>query len=108
MVIGAGRARAADSRWNDVTRIAGELSDHDWKVDREKFDQLLADCFATVAAEPGSAYYRYWSAVYRWRVARNSFEPGDAQLAAAARTVVDELNVARTLCPTFGPIYSML
>jgi tetratricopeptide (TPR) repeat protein len=107
-VAGANGARVAEGHWRDVRTIERELVQTDWKPDPDRFARLLAGCSAAVSAEPGSAYYRYWAAVYRWRAARNTYEPGDERLTTAARAAVGDLNAARALCPTFGPIYSVL
>lgn len=108
-VVDAERARRADHEWTAAQRIVARLDRDGWPASEGgRFDRLRVRASAAVAHAPQSAYYGYWSAVYRWRIARNLYERGDPMLLAAARDAVAELNRARALCPTFGPIYSVL
>src|SRR5205807_2121922 len=67
-----------------------------------------------VAREPGDAYRRYWAATYRWQALSTRRDPQtrrvlrDEQNLAEAERVIDQLNDARRLCPTYAPVYSLL
>jgi tetratricopeptide (TPR) repeat protein len=49
--------------------------------------------------EPDNVTYKYWLSAYRWK--STVHEPD------TTRRIVDELNRARALCPTFGPAYCL-
>ncbi len=123
MLWAVGGALAA---WNSqtasdrATAIADRLAPLDWKGTEADFARLMGEASAAVAADPSDVKARYMLACYRWHIASRGVTedpsrdnaPPDATAApgpdrADALRVVDELNAAREVCPTFGPAYAV-
>jgi tetratricopeptide (TPR) repeat protein len=113
-MIHAMRAWEGERHWQRARPLARALSRTDWKASDAEFAALLDAAGRAVAAEPDNAYYRYWTAVYRWRWLRMQADEPTASLpvndrtVAAAQRIVGELNEARTRAPTFGLVYTIL
>ena len=104
----ARRTKVADAHWRKAQPIVRQLERKDWEGTRQQYDRLIAPAQAAIDAQPESAYYRYWTALYRWRQSRRTRDDNDPMLLPEAKQVVAELHEARRLCPTYGPIYSVL
>ncbi len=108
VIVGAVRASAGDEHWRAARRLAARLEDAGWHGSPEEIDHLRREIDAAVAAEGDDVHLLYWRAVYGWRVARRQFGSGSAELIAASRAIIDDLNTARRFCPTFGSLYTVL
>jgi tetratricopeptide (TPR) repeat protein len=113
-VIGAKRAWRAEHHFARAQRLSWRLADKEWRGTDAEYADLLDTASAAVAAEPDDAYHRYRAAFYRWNwVAAQTDEQTGRPLVndrtvAAAQRVVDELNQARTACPSYGLAYTLL
>ena len=111
---GAVRAWQAERDWHDARRLAGALNRRRWKAPEYDFSRLLTAATAAIEAEPDNAYYRYWTAIYRWRWLRMQADPVTDKLpvnagtVAAAQRIIGDLNEARARAPTFGLVYTIL
>jgi tetratricopeptide (TPR) repeat protein len=113
-MIDATRAWQGERHWKRARPQALALGRKDWRASDAEFASLLNAAGAAIAADPDNAYYRYWTAVYRWRWLRMQAGEATANLpvndrtVAAAQRIVGELNEARSRAPTFGLVYSIL
>jgi len=75
------------------------------------YDHLFEHADAATAAEPDNIHYRQQLGLYKWLSLTAFIDPNSGRLQDRARPwarqIVDELNAARPLCPTYGPICSM-
>jgi tetratricopeptide (TPR) repeat protein len=103
----------SEEQWRAARRWANRLERRDWAGTPQQFAALLRACDAALAVAPDNAYFHNWTAVYRWRdVAAHQRDPDTGKLTPAgaerAKAVVDQLNRARWLCPTYGEVYTFL
>jgi len=110
-IVGSIAAWRAEERWSRATRLEAALRKKNWQGTNEDYVALLKEAEAAVAAEPGNIEYRYWLGVYRWRSISRITHPKTGEMLVSkkhARRIVAELNQARALCPTYGPLYSTI
>ena len=104
----ADRARAAESLWSVAQDRAAELAAADWHGSDQAYIDLLTPAAAAVAREPGDVEYRYWTDAYRWHLIARDADAGTggtglpAEALPFAAQLVDDLDGARALCPTYG------
>ncbi len=111
--VGAFRAAKAEAASDAAYTLAGKLENVDWNGSDDEFAALITTASAAVDAEPDNAECRYWLNIYRWRSISRDVDPatGDLRMSAEelefARHIVDDLHVARALCPTLGDAYCL-
>jgi tetratricopeptide (TPR) repeat protein len=107
----ARNAYGAESHWRQALRAENTLRENDWLGTNEEYDELLSHAEQAVARQPANVNYRHWLNVYRWHAISRVTDPETGNLVVTAQTleftkrIVDELNQARVLCPTFGATY---
>ena len=113
-MVHAMRAWEGERHWHRARPRALALGRKDWKASDAEFAALLDAAGRAVVAEPDNAYYRYWTAVYRWHWLRmqaneaSTSLPVNERTVAAAQRIVGDLNEARARAPTFGLVYTIL
>jgi tetratricopeptide (TPR) repeat protein len=109
------KSQAASDR---ATAIAEHLEPLDWKGTDAECSRLIEEASDAVDANPSDVKARYSLACYRWHIASSGendqpqHNPSDdaapsGPSRADALQVIDDLNAAREICPTFGPAYAV-
>jgi tetratricopeptide (TPR) repeat protein len=107
-MVGADGAARADATYDQAESLARRLEHVDWEGSQNEMDHLRTLLDEAVDLQPDNVKYRYRRALYDWRIAANKYDRDTPERAAAARDVVDQLNAARVVCPTYGLAYSVL
>lgn len=113
-VFGANDARVAEGHWKQA--LAGEqnLMESDWQGTDDEYVYLLRHASRAVARQPDNVHYRHWLNVYRWHAISRTTDPNTGELLLPieavefAERIVDDLNLARVSCPTFGATWCVL
>lgn len=115
MVTDATWAYAAESNWDQVQSDAAEMEQAGWaNCDDEQYVQLLSHASRATQLQPDNISYRYWLNAYRWNAIsrERDAQTGDAVLSdqqvVFARRIAEELKQAIQMCPTYGPVHSLL
>lgn len=111
-LIGATRWMMAETQWARTVQLEKFLTRENWIGNNDDYIELLLTAKSATEWQSDDVEYRHWLNVYRWyTVVRPDPATGriimDEQARAWARTIADEFNAARALCPTFGPAYCM-
>jgi tetratricopeptide (TPR) repeat protein len=92
--------------------LADDVNSETGENARNDYTDLIDTASKAVAADPDDVKHRYWLDVYRWRAVKAMSAADDPATDPAARAavsdIVDDLNQARLLCPTFGSAYSLM
>lgn len=112
-LIGANNARLAEGYWNKALAIEKVLKDKDWKGTEAEYVELISRTDIAMRCEPDNKTYQYALNFYHWysiTKARGcdveaTAIPEESML--AVHNVVDGLNKAIVICPTYGPSYSL-
>jgi tetratricopeptide (TPR) repeat protein len=110
-LVGANAARSAEASWSDAVQVEAQIRNQQWLASNEAYAALLEPAVAATEAEPDNVKYRHWLNVYRWNAIRRVRDPRTGLVILTPETrdfseqIVDNLNQARTLCPTFGATY---
>ena len=110
-LVGADGARRAEAHWKEALLVERRLAEDGWLGTNEDYAALLRRAGAAAECEPANVTYRHWLNVYRWRSVSRVTDPETGavvmtpQTLAFAERIVEELNQARVLCPTFGATY---
>ncbi len=104
------RAYQGENFYNRSRSIGEDLQANQWQGSDTDYADLLSNSAHAVQWEQGNIFYRYRDGGYRWRaITRQRDADGNTTLQgpdlAEARRIIADLNQARALCPTFGPIY---
>jgi O-antigen ligase len=112
-VVGADESRRADEGAREAERVAAYLADNGWQGGDEDYTRLLENASSASEIEPDRVEHRYWLNTYRWRSLSRERDPNTGDLLVTAdtldftRRIVNELQAARPLCPTYGPLVSL-
>ena len=107
-LLGANSARLAETHWKKALAVERRLSARDWQGSDEEYIELIRHAGSAADYEPGNVKYRHWLNVYRWESISRITDPNTGELAIPEQSmefvhrIVDELNSARALCPTYG------
>ena len=113
-LIGADNARIAEAHWQRAVVTEKGLVDRNWQGTDAEYADLISHASAAASHQPENIEYQHWLNVYRWHSIGNITDPntGDIiipeNLMPSVLDIVREFHNARTLCPTYGPIYSMV
>jgi O-antigen ligase/tetratricopeptide (TPR) repeat protein len=83
------------------------------KPNDDDYIDLIAAAQAAAQSAPSNVTYRYWLNYYRWESLGRNVDPESGRILLRAdalpivRHIAEELSMARTLCPTFGPAYAL-
>jgi len=112
-LVGANNARVAEAHWQEARNVESFIRKNGKGTEAEYAD-LISHAWAAVDYEPDNIKYRHWLNVYRWRSVSQTIDTdiGDIvipeDLMPTVGDIVDEFHKARALCPTYGPIYSIV
>jgi O-antigen ligase len=109
---GAEEARIGERWWQKAYKIEKKLRTNDRAGSDSDFEELILYAAKAAQIQPDNIEYRYWLNVWRWWNAARKTDPETGGLTNEAvgevYGIVDELKKARTICPTFGPVYCLL
>ncbi len=105
---------SAESHWSRTLQLERFLGAQNWQGTNEEFAELISRAAAASEAEPGNVHYRHWLNVYRWRSISRVRDEETGELVITplqedfTRRIIEELNGARRICPTFGPSHATI
>jgi len=114
ILINADSARIAEAHWEKALNLQKCSADRAWQGADQDYAELISHAATASGYEPENVRYQYWLQVYRWRSISQTLnlDTGGVVISEQSMPVVHdivaELCKARFLCPTYGPIYSML
>lgn len=114
MLLEADAARLAARHWSQVVALEADLAEANWQGSDEEFRYLLTRAEKAEQCEPDNIKYKHWLNTYRWRAISRDIDANVdegallAEIERITRRIADELNRARTLCPTFGATWVVL
>jgi hypothetical protein len=85
-----------------------------WQGSEQEYADLVPLLAAASDCDPTNVVYRHCLNEYRWHSISKVRNPDTGQtfisedLMPAVLDIVKELHLARTICPTYGPIYSLV
>ncbi len=107
----ANNARLAEACWKRAMILETDLMKANWQADDQEYVELIASAAKASHYQPENIKYRHWLNVYRWQSISRLADPNTGELVIPpqavefVRRIVEELNLARPLCPTFGATY---
>jgi tetratricopeptide (TPR) repeat protein len=110
VLVTANDARIAEAHWKDAIVYEQQLSQSNWQGADEEYARLIGNAATAVARQTGNVQYRYWLNVYRWRAisrAGDTVPQPQTIVAGFVERIVRDLEQARLLCPTYGPLYCL-
>lgn len=110
-VAGADKARIGENYWRQALATEKQMKDSGQSADENDYEKLISSASKAALAEPENIEYQYWLNVWKWRIAVMKTDM-QGQLTNQAMqdvfNIADSLEKAKTLCPTFGPVYCLL
>ncbi len=113
-LVGANNARIAETHWQKALDIEKGLINRNWQGTDAEYAELISHTRAAVDYQPDNIRYRHWLNVYRWRsICQTTHLDTDEfiltdDLAPTIHDIVAEFHKAITVCPTYGPMYSIV
>jgi len=113
-LIGANNFRIAEAHWAKAIDIEKNLVDRDWQGTDAEYADLISNAEMALDYQPENVRYRHWLSVYRWRSISRTADPNIREPVISENStpmvlnIIDELHRACTLCPTYGPSYSLV
>ena len=114
VLFGAEGARLAEAHWNKALVVEQGLTEKDWLGSDEQYIDLISNAAVAFDYQPDNIKYCHWLNVYRWRSIGRVTDPNTGEVIIPdqairfVRRIVNELNNARTLCPTYGATYCVV
>jgi len=114
VLLSADSARLAEAHWNKALLVERDLAEKDWLGSDEQYIDLISNAAVAFDYQPDNIKYCHWLNVYRWRSIGRVTDPNTGEVIIPdqairfVRRIVDELNNARTLCPTYGATYCVV
>ena len=111
---GANNARIAETHWQKALDIEKGLIDRSWQGTDAEYAELISHTRTAADYQPDNIGYRHWLNVYRWRsICQTTYPDTDENiltddLAPTIHDIVAEFRKAITVCPTYGPTYSIV
>jgi len=103
----------AEAHWAKADAAAQQLSRSRWEDPGGPYAVLFTHASEAVTLRPDNVAYRTGWNTWRWRAATRTGHSGIDQvphtpeILATASEIVEQLEHARSLCPTYGPAYSL-
>ena len=108
----ADKARIGEKWWQKAYKIENKLRANDITGSDSDFGELISYAAKAAQIQPENIEYKYWLNVWKWWDAAHKAEPDTGNLMSQTigrvYGIVDELKKARTICPTYGPVYCLL
>ena len=114
VLLGANSARLAEAKWKKVLAAEQSLTDKGQQASDQEYADLISNAAAASAYQPDNIKYQHWLNVYRWASISRITDPNSGAVIIPeqgmefVRRIVDELNNARLLCPTYGATYCVV
>jgi tetratricopeptide (TPR) repeat protein len=108
------QVRVATAAFDRANKIAAQLSGAGWQGNPGDFIDMNRAGAEAARTRPDDIRFRYWWAMNQWYTISDVHDPvtGDVLLDQAKtktlRASADDLQAARWICPTFGPLYAQL
>jgi tetratricopeptide (TPR) repeat protein len=109
----ADASRAAEIQFNQAYAYQQALEQAQWRTTNQTYLALLTPAVAAANLAPNNIKYHYWLDVYRWHSISQMFDTttnrvvlDPIQVSFASR-IVDDLESYQSLCPSFGPSFSL-
>jgi tetratricopeptide (TPR) repeat protein len=102
----------AEMHWSKAAAAAQELYQSRWEDPGGLYAVLFTHASEAVILQPDNVAYRTGWNLWRWRAATRTGDakidqvPHTQETLATASAIVEQLEQARSLCPTYGPAYS--
>jgi tetratricopeptide (TPR) repeat protein len=113
-LLDANNARLAEAHWKKAIAAEYKLAEEGWAGSDEEYIDLISHAASAANYQPDNVKYLHWLNVYRWRSLSRVTDPNTGEVIIPEQTmqfvqrIVDELNKARLLCPTYGATYCVL
>lgn len=114
VLLNANAARVGEAQWAQVQTAEHELMERSWQGSDMQYTYLLHRAQQAVKHQPDNVKYRHWLNVYRWHAIARMADPNTGAIILPSegmefvQRIVDEFNVARRCCPTFGATWCVL
>jgi O-antigen ligase len=112
-ILGANNARIAEMHWKKALRIEKGLADKDWQGTKSEYADLIFHADVATRYEPDNKTYQYGLNLYHWYSITKTKNPDTDNAIVAEDSmplvsdIVNGLNKAIVICPTYGPSYSL-
>lgn len=112
-ITGAHATSRAERYWQEAQRLERKMQEKNWAVANADYARLIALTREAVRCQPSNALYRHWLSAHRWRAVSRIADPKTGKTVLSpvairtAKEIVADLEHVHTLCPTFGPSYSL-
>ena len=112
-LVGANNARIAEGYWKKALAIEEGLKGKDWKGTEAEYAELISHADIAAYYEPDNKTYRYAFNLYRWYSISRAKESDVENTTILENSmplvsdIVNGLNKAIVICPTYGPSYSL-
>jgi O-antigen ligase/tetratricopeptide (TPR) repeat protein len=112
--LGANNARLAEASWKKTLAVEKNLSGSDVNPGDEEYINLISNAVAAVNYQPDNVKYQHGLNVYRWWSISRTTDPNTGEIIMPEQAlvfvqrIVDELQNARLLCPTYGATYCVV
>ena len=109
--IEANRARIAEAYWKKAQAAAQILKEKNWQGTEEEYVKLITHASLASDYQPDNVRYQHWLNIYRWHSISRIPELSGVDLTIPenlilpVHNIVDELDKARLICPTYGLTY---
>lgn len=113
-VVEANDARAAEDHWKKARLIEESLRAKGWAGTNDEYKPLILEAQMAADRDPDNVEYKHWLGVYRWQSISRFSDPNTGgplkrpETLDLVRRIIDELNQARVLCPTYGATYCVI
>lgn len=113
-LLSANNARLAEAKWDKVLAAEANLTENGRQAGDTEYAELISNAAAAAAYQPDNIKYHHWLNVYRWESISRITDPNSGAVIIPeqgmqfVRRIVEELDNARLLCPTFGATYCLV
>lgn len=110
----ANNARKAEASWKKTVALENELMRKNWQGEDEEYIELITNAAEASYYQPDNVKYLHWLNIYRWQSLSRFNDPNTGEVIIPEKAmeyvkrIVDELNDARKLCPTYGATYCIV
>ena len=111
--ISANNARVAEGHWEKALAIEKGLKDKDWRGTESEYAELISHTKTAARRQPANGRYQYALNLYRWYSISKTKDSDAGNMVISedsmplVHNVVNGLNKAIIICPTYGPSYSL-
>ena len=106
MIFAADRARVGESAYRAARADEQQFRQRGWLGSIDEYRDLITAARRATTVQPRNVDYRYWQDVYIRFYATSPLRA--PYMIGDATRLVDDLNAARQLAPSFGPLFSEL